>query len=253
MLLNSIVGQERAIVSEIPGTTRDPIDTLVRDEDGTILLIDTAGIRRRGSIDRGIERYSVLRAIRAIDRADVAVLVMDASELATAQDSHISNYILGAYKGIVLAVNKWDLAGELDITNEEAMRSVAQRFNFASFAPKCFISALNGTGTKELLKSVREVHVEWSKGLPRYGLRRTILSAVAQHPPPTTGRHALKVYSVAQDQTSPPSFTFYVNRANMVHFSYQRYLENALRKAYGFEGSPLRMRFRSRGNHWQNT
>ena len=253
MLLNSIVGQERAIVSEIPGTTRDPIDTLVRDEDGTILLIDTAGIRRRGSIDRGIERYSVLRAIRAIDRADVAVLVMDASELATAQDSHISNYILGAYKGIVLAVNKWDLAGELDITNEEAMRSVAQRFNFASFAPKCFISALNGTGTKELLKSVREVHVEWSKGLPRYGLRRTILSAVAQHPPPTTGRHALKVYSVAQDQTSPPSFTFYVNRANMVHFSYQRYLENALRKAYGFEGSPLRIRFRSRGNHWQNT
>ena len=247
LLLNTITGQERAIVSEIPGTTRDALDTLITYDEKTVLLIDTAGIRRSGRIGPGIERYSVLRAIRAIDRADVAVLVMDASELATGQDTHIASYILDAFKGIVLAVNKWDLAPELGLNKEEAARWVRERFKFASYAPICFTSALDGSGIDHLLDTAQEVYQEWTKGVPRYDLRRTVMNAVAEHPPATSGRRSLKIYSVAQDKSGPPSFTFYVNRSDMVHFSYQRYLENTLREAYEFRGSPLRMRFKGRG------
>ena len=247
MLVNSITGHERAIVSDIPGTTRDSLDTLVTDEGGSVLLIDTAGIRRRGKIAPGIEKYSALRAIRAIDRADVAVLLLDASELATSQDSHIANYVLEAYRGIVLAVNKWDMATELDLAREDATRTVRERFKFAAYAPVCFVSALRGTGIPELLETVRAARGQWDRGLPRYDLRRTVLNAVSAHPPSPSGRQSLRIYGVTQDGAGPPSFTFYVNRSDLVHFSYRRYLENALRGAYGFEGTPLRMRFKGRG------
>jgi GTP-binding protein len=247
MLLNAITGRERAIVSEIPGTTRDALDTLLIYGDKRVLLIDTAGIRRRGSIKPGIERYSVLRAIRAVDRADVAVVLMDASEPATNQDTHIASYVLNAYKGIVLAVNKWDLARELGLKQTEVEQEVRARFGFATYAPVCFTSALAQTGVENLLDTAQGVYEEWTKGVPRYDLRRTVMRAVAEHPPATSGRRALKIYTVAQDQTGPPSFTFYVNRSDMVHFSYKRYLENTLRAAYDFKGSPLRMRFKGRG------
>ena len=247
LLLNAITGQERAIVSEQPGTTRDTLDTLMTWDERSILLIDTAGIRRSGSIVPGIERYSVLRAIRAIDRADVAVLVMDATELATNQDTHIAGYVLDAYKGIVLAVNKWDLAPQLGLSKELAERMVGEHFKFATYAPVCFISALRGAGVTDLMDTAQEVYGEWTKGVPRYDLRRTVMNAVADSPPASSGRHSLKIYSVAQDRTGPPSFTFYVNRSDMVHFSYQRYLENMLREAYRFRGSPLKMRFKGRG------
>ncbi len=247
MLVNAVVGRERSIVSDVPGTTRDALDTLIAYEDSTVLLIDTAGIRRRGRVERGIERYSVLRAIRAIDRADVAVLVMDASEAATAQDTHVAGYILEAYKGIVVAVNKWDLSRELGLRKEDVENRVRERFRFAPYAPLCFVSALKSVGIDELLRTALDVKSEWAKGVPRYDLRRTVMNAVADHPPSLKRRSSLKIYGVAQDQTAPPSFTFYVNRSEMVHFSYRRYLENAIRKAYGFTGSPLRMRFRGRG------
>ena len=248
LLLNTITGEERAIVNDAPGTTRDTLDTMIRFDEKDILLVDTAGIRRRGSVAPGIEQYSVLRAIRAIDRADVAVLVMDASELATNQDAHIASYVLGAYKGLVLAVNKWDLAKGLGLSKETALRQVGERFSFASYAPVRFVSALRGSGMQELLRTVLTVQGQWSRGLPRYGLRRAVLTAVARHPPATAGRNAVKIYGVTQDQAGPPSFTFYVNRSDMVHFSYKRYLENTLRGEYGFEGSPLRMRFKGRGD-----
>ena len=246
MLLNSILGEERAIVSDVPGTTRDALDTLVTVGGRTVHLIDTAGLRRRGRIERGIEQFSAIRTIRAIDRAEVAVLVMDASELATTQDSHIAGYVLEAYRGIVLAINKWDLASGLEMTKEEAERKVRERFKFVSHVPICFTSALEATGIGDLLEQAAEVHRRWSMGLPRYDLRRTVLNAVAAHPP-ATGRRRLKFYGVTQDNSQPPSFTFYVNNSDVVHFSYRRYLENALRSAYGFEGTPLRMRFKSRG------
>ena len=146
MLLNSILGEERAIVSDVPGTTRDALDTLVTVDGRTVHLIDTAGLRRRGRIERGIEQFSAIRTIRAIDRAEVAALVMDASELATTQDAHIAGYVLEAYRGILLAVNKWDLAPGLGLTREEATRKVRERFKFASHVPICFTSALDGTG-----------------------------------------------------------------------------------------------------------
>lgn len=247
LLLNSITGQQRAIVSDIPGTTRDTLDTLIVHNDWSTLLIDTAGIRRRGSVDQGIERYSVLRSMRAIDRADVAVLLMDASELASSQDTHIAKYILDEFKGIILAVNKWDLAKELDLTLEQAEKMVRDRFRFVTYAPICFVSALDGTGINELLDTAKDVYVEWSKGVPRYDLKRRVMNAVAEHPPTQSGRHSLKIYGVTMDKTSPPSFTFYVNSSEMVHFSYARYLENTIRSAYEFRGSPLRMRFRGRG------
>ena len=247
MLLNAITGHQRAIVSDVPGTTRDALDTVVTLGQRSFLLIDTAGIRRRGSIVPGIERYSVLRAIRAIDRADVAVLVLDATELATNQDAHVCGYVLEAHKGIVLAINKWDLADRLEVTRSEADTKVRSRFDFAAHAPVVFLSALRRSGITELMDSAREVHGQWTRRLPRYELRRTVLEAVARHPPATTGRKALKLYGVTQDGSAPPSFTFYVNRSDAVHFSYKRYLENALRNAYGFEGSPLRMRFKGRG------
>lgn len=247
MLLNALSGHERAIVSETPGTTRDSVDTLITYEGRRILIVDTAGLRRRGSIKPGIERYSSLRSIRAIDRADVAILVLDATEIATAQDAHIASYILDMYKGVVFGVNKWDLSKQAGLNKDAAAGKVRERFKFASFAPVCFVSALRETGLDVLMHTVQDVSDQWRKDLPRYHLRRTILNAVAAHPPALSGRSAAKIYSVSQDSTAPPSFTFYVNRADMVHFGYQRYLENALRDAYGFAGSPLRMRFKRRG------
>lgn len=247
MLVNSIVGHERSIVSAVPGTTRDALDTRVFFKDKTLLLIDTAGIRRRGSILPGIERYSVLRSIRAIDRADVAVLLMDASELATNQDAHVAGYILDAYKGIIIVINKWDLSTSLNLCQEDVEQKVRQRFKFAQYAPIHFVSALKDTGVDSLLDKVFNVHCEWRKGVPRYDLKRIVMNAVADHPPSPTGRRSLKIYGVAQDQKGPPSFTFYVNNSEFAHFSYRRYLENTIRNAYRFSGSPLRIRFKGRG------
>ena len=168
----------------------------------------------------------MLRAIRAIDRAEVVALVMDASELTSSQDAHIASYILDAYKGIVLTVNKWDLAHEAGLTQKEAARRIRERLRFAHYAPICFTSALHRSGLSQLLDTAQKVRQEWQKDVPRYGLRRTVMSAVAEHPPPTSGRHSVKIYGVVQDRTRPPTFTFYVNRSDMVHFSYRRYLEN---------------------------
>ena len=246
-LLNAIAGEERSIVSDMPGTTRDAVDTLIERDGASVLLIDTAGIRRRGSVQPGIERYSVLRSLRAIDRAEVAVLVLDASEIAAAQDAHIASHVLEAHRGIVIAVNKWDLAVRLGISRDDAERAVRERMRFLRFAPIRFISALTGAGVGDMLDCAAAVHAEWTRGLPRYDLRRTVLNAVSEHPPTTKSRHGLKVYGVTQDSKGPPGFTFYVNRGDLVHFSYRRYLENAIRGAYGFEGAPLRMRFRGRG------
>ena len=246
MLLNALTGENRSIVSDIPGTTRDTIDTLIKYNDLDVLLIDTAGIRRRGKIGTGIEKYSVIRSVRAIDRADVVVLLMDAMEPATMQDTHIAGYILDAYKGVVFVVNKWDLLEGKGITKGEIEALLKDRFRFATYAPICFTSALNGTGLEELMDTSLDVYNEWTKGIPRYDLRRTMMSAIAEHPPTGIKGRTLKIYSVSQEEVAPPSFTFFVNRADSIHFSYERFLENRLRRAYDFRGSPLKMRFKGR-------
>ena len=246
MLLNALTGENRSIVSDVPGTTRDTIDTLIRYNDLDVLLIDTAGIRRRGKIGTGIEKYSVIRSVRAIDRADVVVLLMDAMEPATMQDTHIAGYILDAYKGVVFVVNKWDLLEGKGVTKGEVEALLRDRFRFATYAPICFTSALNSTGLEELMDTSLDVYNEWTKGIPRYDLRRTMMSAIAEHPPTGIKGRTLKIYSVSQEEVAPPSFTFFVNRADSIHFSYERFLENRLRRAYDFRGSPLRMRFKGR-------
>jgi GTP-binding protein len=246
MLLNALTGENRSIVSDVPGTTRDTIDTLIKYNDMDVLLIDTAGIRRRGKIGTGIEKYSVIRSVRAIDRADVVVLLMDAMEPATMQDTHIAGYILDAYKGVVFVINKWDLLKGKGVTKGEIEALLKDRFKFATYAPVCFTSALNSTGLEELLATSVDVYNEWTKGIPRNDLRRTLMSAIAEHPPTGIKGRTLKIYSVSQEEVAPPSFTFFVNRADSIHFSYERFLENRLRRAYEFRGSPLKMRFKGR-------
>ena len=243
-LVNSITKQQRSIVSDIPGTTRDSLDTLIEMDDWTISLVDTAGIRRRGKIEPGIEHFSVLRAMRSINRSDVVILMLDTSELAMNQDTHIAQYILDSFKGVVVNVNKWDLSRGLGISKDEALKHVMHQFRFISYAPICFTNSLSSEGEPALLKKTLEVFDERNKTVPRYELRRIVMNAIAEHPPATSGRKGLKIFSVKQDQTSPPSFTFYVNSPELVHFSYQRYLENAIRKKFAFSGSPLRLRFR---------
>ena len=248
-LLNALTGDDRSIVSDVPGTTRDAIDSSISHKDKSVLLIDTAGIRRRGRIEPGIENYSVIRSIRAVERSEVSLLVLDATELATGQDSHVASYLLQAYRGIVIVVNKWDLSKNLGMSKDDAKKIIRERMKFINFVPIQFTSALNKTGLDSMLNTVFHVHMQWNQTLPRYDLRRTILNAVADHPPASNPRHGLKLYGVTQDSFGPPGFTFYVNRSDLVHFSYRRYLENILRKTYGFDGAPLKMRFKGRGEH----
>ena len=248
MLLNVILGHERAIVSEVPGTTRDALDSIMEYKGQPTVLIDTAGIRRRGRIDPGIERYSVLRAVRAIARADVILLLLDASEFVTAQDTHIAGYVRDAYKGVVLTINKWDLAEEAGLSKDEALREVGKRFRFLSYVPVRMISALNRNGIEELLDTAREVYDEWTKEVPQGELTKVIMTAVGQHLPPSLGRRHMKIYRVRQEATGPPTFTFYVNNPSLMHFSYERYLENTLRKAFGFQGTHLKLTYKSRGD-----
>ncbi|MDP6771708.1 MAG: ribosome biogenesis GTPase Der, partial [Anaerolineales bacterium] len=195
-LLNALTGDNRSIVSNIPGTTRDAIDSSIRHKDKSILLIDTAGIRRRGRIEPGIENYSVIRSIRAVERSEVSLLVLDATELATSQDSHVASYLLQAYRGIVIVVNKWDLSKDLGISKDDAKKIIRQRMKFIHFVPIQFTSALNKAGLDSMLNTVFKVHLQWNQELPRYDLRRTILNAVADHPPASNPRHGLKLYGV---------------------------------------------------------
>ena len=247
MILNTILGQERAIVSDMPGTTRDAVDSLMMRDGEPILFIDTAGIRRRGRIDRGIEQYSVLRAVRALDRASVALLTLDATELGAAQDTHIASYILEAHRGIVLVVNKWDLVPELGVTKQESIAYLREKFRFISYAPICFISALTGEGIEEMLDTATAVHREWVKKIPQKELQLTMMNAVGLHLPPSAGNRHIRIYKVVQEAFGPPTFAFYVNFPNLIHFSYRRYLENSIRKAFGFDGCHLKLVFKRRG------
>ena len=247
MLMNAILKEDRSIVHGVPGTTRDSLDSRFNYNDKDLLLIDTAGIRRSGKIEAGVEKYSVLRTFQSIDRSDVCGLVIDASELATAQDTHVASNILNAFKGIVIVVNKWDLSSQLSMTEDDVKIKIKNKFKFLDFAPICFTSGLNGQGLNDLINKVIDVNYEWNKTVPRYDLRRIIMTAIGNNPPSNSGKRLLKIHSVSQDKKAPPSFTFYVNNPDLVHFSYKRYLENCLRDAYSFLGSPIRMRFKKLG------
>ena len=245
MLLNTLLGSERSIVDDTPGTTRDAVDTLLDFNGENVLLIDTAGIRRRGRQEVGIEKYSVMRALRAVDRADVVLLVMDATEVPVAQDMHIAGYVLQAVKGIILVVNKWDLV--VDKNKAEWERYLKSQLKFMTWAPILYTSARFGDGVKDVLPRARQVYRERHKRVPTSEVNNLVQEAVAAHILPRKGRKQLNVLHVTQAETSPPTFVFFVNDAKLVHFSYHRYLENRLRQAFGFTGTPLRLVFRTRG------
>jgi GTP-binding protein len=249
MLLNAILGQERAIVSETPGTTRDAIDTIFDYQGEPMLFIDTAGIRRRGKVEVGIERYSVMRALNAISRADVVILVTEAVEIMNAQDMHIAGYVQEALKGIVVVVNKWDLAGELGKDKAQCTREIRQKLKFFPGVPITYASAQFGRGTDHVLSAAREVYQERQKRLSTPGLNDEINRVVTAHPPPSVKGKQLKVSYVTQPGINPPTFVFFVNDPRLLHFSYQRYLENSLRQAFGFKGTPLKLIFRRKGKH----
>jgi len=245
MLLNALLGRERVIVDENPGTTRDAIDTVLDFKGQGVLIIDTAGIRRRGRVGIGVERYSVIRALRAVDRADITLLVLDASEMVTAQDSHIAGYIQQAAKGVVLIVNKWDLIEDKDTS--ASARYVRSQFKFMSHATVLFVSAKYGDGVDRILAQVHQVHQERLKRLSTSEVNNVVQQASAAHNIPRIGGKRLKILYVTQAEVNPPTFVFFVNDARIIHFSYRRYMENKLRKAFGFDGTPIRLVFKSRG------
>ncbi len=245
MLLNALVGEKRAIVDDIPGTTRDAVDTLVDFDGQNVLLIDTAGIRRRGRIGVGVERYSVIRALRAIDRADIVLLVLDAREMVTTQDMHVAGYIQQATKGIVLVVNKWDLVTDKNIT--EWNRYVRSQLKFMAYASVLYISAKFGQGVDKIIPQVCQVYQERLKRLSTAEVNEVIQQAVAAHNLPRSGSKQLKVLYATQTEVNPPTFVFFVNDAKLIHFSYRRYLENKLRQSFGFAGTPVRFVFKTRG------
>ena len=245
MLLNALLGEDRAIVSDIPGTTRDAIDTSLDFNGQNVLIIDTAGIRRRGRIDRGVEQYSVLRSFRAVDRADVVLLVLDATELIAAQDMHIAGYVQQEAKGIILIVNKWDLAMEL--TAADCDKFIRGKVKFLPYAPIIQISANLKQGTDKIIPLAARIHTERHKRISTGELNSVVQRIVASHAPPRSGTRQLNLYYATQAETNPPTFVFFVNDAKLVHFTYKRFLENHLREAFGFDGTPIQLIFRPRG------
>ena len=245
-LLNAITGESRAIVSPVAGTTRDAVDTSYTYGGRAITLIDTAGLRRRGKAGRGIEKFSVLRAIQAIERADVALLLLDATELITAQDTHVAGLIEDAVRGAVIVVNKWDLADHDEIDQQSANRDIRIRLKFLEGAPITFTSAVHGRGVEGMLDAALRVYAEWTRTVDGGDLQRVLLAALAEHPIPTHGRGDVHMTRVVQTRTAPPSFVFRVNQPDRIHFSYKRYLENKIRDEFGFAGAPLRLHFRTR-------
>ena len=263
-LLNAILGFPRAIVSDVPGTTRDAIDTEVEFEGRKLVLIDTAGIRRRGRIGPGVEKYSVLRASRAIERSDVAVLLIDASEGLAAQDTHIAGEIQEWAKGVVVVVNKWDLAqaqhraereGEPPDPKEEIAsaeryrRILMEGLKFIPYAPIIFASAKTGYHVQSLLETVLNIADTRRLRVPTARLNEVVQNAVRHHNPTVFRNKFLKIYYVTQAQVNPPTFVFFVNDPQALHFSYERYLENQLRAAFGFKGTGIRMFFRMRAKN----
>jgi len=244
-ILNRLLGKERAIVSPIPGTTRDALDTELRWQGKRVRLIDTAGIRRRGRIEQGVEKFSVLRAVRAIERAEIAILVIDATAGVTAQDTHVAGYVQEAKKGLVIAVNKWDLLEKDNSTVVEYTNVIRRDLNFVDWARIVFVSALTGQRAPRLLEMAWEAQAEREKRITTPKLIEMVREAVQRHPRSEGGRQ-LKIYYATQADVLPPTFVFFVNDPKLMHFTYQRYLENQIREHFGFEGTAIRMIFRGR-------
>lgn len=245
-LLNRLLGQERAIVSPIPGTTRDAIDTQLTFEEIPVTLIDTAGIRRRGRIEPGVEKYSVLRSLKAIERSDVALLIIDATAGITAQDAHIAGFILDEWKSCVVIVNKWDAIAKDSYTMENYMLHVRRELNFLDYVPVLFISAKTGQRVNQVLPLALRVNEERLVRIPTARLNQILRRAQDQHPAPSRAGKQLKIYYGTQVRSAPPTFLLHVNDPKLAHFTYIRFLENRIREEYSFLGTPIRIILRPR-------
>jgi GTPase len=240
-LLNKLVGEERAIVSPIPGTTRDATDTQIVFDDLPVTLIDTAGIRKRGKIEPGVEQFSVLRSFKAIERADVALLMIDATTGITSQDAHIAGFILEEWKSCVVIVNKWDIVEKDAFTMEEYTRKIRADLNFMDYVPLLFISAKTGQRVDQVLPMALRVQEERLARLTTSKINEVIHKAQDAHPHPSHAGRQLKMFYGTQVRSDPPTFMIYVNDPKLMHFSYLRYLENQIREEYGFLGTPIRI------------
>ncbi|MBN1430163.1 MAG: ribosome biogenesis GTPase Der [Anaerolineae bacterium] len=245
-LLNRLLGKERVIVSPVPGTTRDAIDTQITWHDQPITLIDTAGIRRRGRIEHGaVEQYSVLRALKALKRADVALLLLDAIEGITAQDAHIASFILDDMRSVIVLVNKWDAIEKDSYTMREEMDKIREALKFLPYVPVVFISAKTGQRVSEIIPLAIQAHEERFVRIPTSEINRILRTAVSKQAPPFKAGKRLKIRYGSQVAVDPPKFLFHVNDVDLVHFTYERYLENQIRAAYPFTGTPIMMSFRA--------
>ncbi|MEE0678318.1 MAG: ribosome biogenesis GTPase Der [[Clostridium] leptum] len=247
-LINQIAGEDRCIVSDIAGTTRDAIDTQIENDYGRFTLIDTAGIRRKSRMDDEIEKYSVIRAQMAIDRSDVCVIMIDATEGFTEQDSKVAALAHEAGKGCVIAVNKWDAVEKDGRTMQEYRKKLEVDFSFMAYAPMVFISAKTGQRLDQLFELIQRVANFNAMRITTGMLNDVLAQATARVQPPTDKGKRLKIYYMTQASTKPPTFVCFVNRAELFHFSYQRYLENRIRETFGMEGTPIRFLIRERGD-----
>lgn len=245
-LVNKLIGEERVIVSPIAGTTRDAIDTKIRWHGQEFTLIDTAGIRRRGKIDPGIEKYSVLRAMKALKRADVVLMLIDAEEGITAQDAHVAGMITDETAGAIVLVNKWDAVEKDTYTMQDFEAKVRQDLNFLPFVPVLFISAMTGQRVSRVLPHVVDVNEARYQRIGTSDLNKFMREAITQHPPPGKGGRRSKFFYATQASVAPPTFVFFVNNPEWVNFGYKRYLENRLREQWPFTGVPIRLFFRAR-------
>ncbi|MCL5428267.1 MAG: ribosome biogenesis GTPase Der [Chloroflexi bacterium] len=245
-LFNALIGEERVIVSDIPGTTRDAVDTMLDWQGLKVRLIDTAGLRRRGKIEPGVEKYSSIRTLKAIERADVILLMIDAVAGLSAQDAHIAGYVQEAWKSAVIVVNKWDAVSRERSVMETFTQQVRRDLNFIDYAPLLFISAKSGYKVSEVLPTAARVGEERIVQLGTSQLNRILGEAQDHQPPPTRSGRALKIYYGTQVRTDPPTFLIYVNDYKLVHFTYERFLQNRIRETHGFLGTPIRTVFKNR-------
>lgn len=246
-LINRISGQERAIVSDIAGTTRDATDTRIENQYGKFTFIDTAGIRRKSKVTDAIEKYSIIRARTAVERANVCVIMIDATEGFTEQDSKVAGIALDQGKGCIVVVNKWDAAEKDGNTMREYKEKLAVDFAFMKFAPFVFISAKTGQRVDRLFEQIAYVYAQSTMRISTGKLNEILGAATARVQPPTDKGKRLKIYYMTQASVCPPTFVFFVNNAQLFHFSYQRYLENQIREVFGLEGTPVRFIIRERG------
>ncbi|MCC8111463.1 MAG: ribosome biogenesis GTPase Der [Ruminococcus sp.] len=245
-LVNRIAGEERVIISNVAGTTRDATDTVVENAHGKFILIDTAGIRRKSKVTEKIEHFSILRAYMAVDRADVCLMLIDATEGFTEQDSKVAGYAHEQGKAMIIVVNKWDLIEKSGNTMKEYEDKLKQNFSFMSYAPFLFISAKTGQRVQKLFEEIQTVYAQNAMRISTGMLNDVLAYATTRVQPPSDKGRRLKIYYITQPSTKPPTFVIFVNRADLFHFSYQRYLENQIRGAFGLTGTPVRFVVRER-------